>query len=1069
MVAITDRPAETKTGNEPVADATDHSSSRGNLGTPVAREELQKNIAASEVETAQVMEVQNRLRSGDPRFQVLSDSIDGLDNLIEEAHLREQDTDGYHRSQESARRRFDEALESEARGTVYERSGSLEQAQESYNRAALLSEAASLHIDQVELEKFRQDHLERGRSAVVAAQEDILRQEENLKEMGVFDRIVGNRKTQQGILEDAKETLDERREALDKVEAAYAQMNEQMHLSAALREEALELSKSGEMEKAAQKMAESRELMKSITETAEKNGFEMDYTRAQARLKAISEDANKAVETATLLYNGAKTAQTLCVVAGATVVTVGTGGVGGLALGALAGTGLGGLSSGVERSVEVASGDKSAGDGLRDLGHDMLGHARTAGTTAIAAGTGMGVAKALSGVGGAARLATVARGAAAGTSGAATSSLQNDGIDLVTGAEHLAGLSAAEKAQYVAKNAGFAAAAGLLGGSAGASSSLARQSMQQGGLRAVASRSGVVAAEIGADGVAAVGLASVQARVEGRDFSSEDAMQSFVHAAFGTILGEASAHVRGAPGGLRTVSEGGRQTKAPPASRSESLQAEVRQGHIERPAMSRTESLQAEVRQGLLELPADRVIRIGRADPANDLNLLSGTEVDLTLGKVSRSHLEVRLDSTTGDYMVRDTGSANGTSLVRQSGDVELTRGEWTRVEAGSRLNLGRGFEFDLPTPAERVAYSFKNVQPDQYREAVLRGDIETPFQRTDFRHDGPVPKENMRFIAANRLEPTDQLVLENARIAVSDVFKILSRPEAGQPGRNAVLASVEIDGQKSLRVFYQSDSQGTWRVLPAADIYENKIGHFDKMDNELRLDLPPEIQRRLAQKVLIDGPRQDIPPDTADFILRGAIKNTESGSRYDWLNTPEVARNFPEFGRQVDRSAFVQKLETDVPKELWTAYGIYKAYPHKVNVPDPAKAPDFGARPDRFSHRTGTAGDVEALVYPSRDGSIDYTFYRDREGKVWIGSVSPSGAELNSFGVPVRSLQAMDLVTPRWEYDQITPPQYGGKSHPTLTHYTDNWNYLREIPVIREFYTSRGLRVPPPVPRHNE
>jgi hypothetical protein len=135
---------------------------------------------------------------------------------------------------------------------------------------------------------------------------------------------------------------------------------------------------------------------------------------------------------------------------------------------------------------------------------------------------------------------------------------------------------------------------------------------------------------------------------------------------------------------------------------------------------------------------------------------------------------------------------------------------------------------------------------------------------------------------------------------------------------------------------------------------------------------------------------------------------------------------------------------------------------PSEIRIKKPNLNPDFSNPVDSYEITTGTSGRVQVEVYKSKDASLSFTVMKDSDGKVWIADVYPNHSSLNQFGIPAKQPDLGDLAAPRWEYKVQVHPDYDrGIPNPMDSEYISNWNYVREIPVIQDYYRSKGLAVP--------
>ncbi|MBT8492699.1 MAG: hypothetical protein KJO07_06535, partial [Deltaproteobacteria bacterium] len=128
-----------------------------------------------------------------------------------------------------------------------------------------------------------------------------------------------------------------------------------------------------------------------------------------------------------------------------------------------------------------------------------------------------------------------------------------------------------------------------------------------------------------------------------------------------------------------------------------------------------------------------------------------------------------------------------------------------------------------------------------------------------------------------------------------------------------------------------------------------------------------------------------------------------------------------------------------------------------------PGLQPEFGDLVREYPSETAVSGPVRAMVFHSKDGSLEYTFFVDQEGRGWVASVSSATAGVSELGVPSQAMVPADkdIMTPLWEYHQQIPGGMMGETHPELQQYASAWPYLSQHPLIQAFYAGTGMQMP--------
>ena len=280
--------------------------------------------------------------------------------------------------------------------------------------------------------------------------------------------------------------------------------------------------------------------------------------------------------------------------------------------------------------------------------------------------------------------------------------------------------------------------------------------------------------------------------------------------------------------------------------------------------------------------------------------------------------------------------------------------------------------------------------------------------------------------MARMRLGFAHDVEVGGARIRTTDVFGM-------GDGRVAALAEVARDGKTSVQLYYRSNSQGVFRLLPALNLSQRRWGGafdglpvFDKGDGEEHLTAPIVVED------LLQGlrPRRARLADV-DALLHAAVPIYRSPAGYArYLAGPAKPTS--------------QKIR------------LFDRVGGEPVIRAPLR-PDYRHPLSRGVAHSKLDGDVEQLRYPSRDGRLVYTLHVDRAGRAQIATVTAVDAQVNELGLPTRTVTSDAVTTPQWEYTFQIPDGMAGALHPRDRNYASSWRYLRERPEIRAFYRATG------------
>ena len=294
-------------------------------------------------------------------------------------------------------------------------------------------------------------------------------------------------------------------------------------------------------------------------------------------------------------------------------------------------------------------------------------------------------------------------------------------------------------------------------------------------------------------------------------------------------------------------------------------------------------------------------------------------------------------------------------------------------------------------------------------------------------RHD----KLELRDLVKHGLVPNKKITISNTNYFCSAPFK--------SNNHVLVIVLVEIENKIYPRFFYQSNSQGLWRVAPYGYIDENSnLRKFGKGSVEYSLHAPTKLSIALNSLLAI--------PPKEGFSFIPFIEKKEE------LVRTEI------FGKV--------KITGGIKPSNYTSETAAKDI--KLPVYDPGFHPDFTRPTEKIKQTLGAYGEVTIETYPSIDGIYTYTIIVANDGKAFLAGVENTNAPINEFGIRSISPCINEMSNPLLEYDiQI---QRGYHPYTRFNPYGDNcdylsnWNYVRELEVIERYYESQGKEVPPKV-----
>lgn len=308
--------------------------------------------------------------------------------------------------------------------------------------------------------------------------------------------------------------------------------------------------------------------------------------------------------------------------------------------------------------------------------------------------------------------------------------------------------------------------------------------------------------------------------------------------------------------------------------------------------------------------------------------------------------------------------------------------------------------------------------------------------------------------------DPTQKSLIEFNGLTPQKKFRlddgseiILSKKFLLDGERDAYLAYINKNGIVSgPRVIYKSNSSGVFRFSDGINIDEMGEVWYSKGVDEGFMSIPPGLQKELLQD------------NSSAVSISGNVINSIDKRNKDFLYLSKNKNNIPE---QVFLSSdgLAPRINGDINYTYRDKAGrhlsINKNNPKDIVLKSESLKPNFSKPIEKFETKY-MGGDVEAMLYKSQDGSTTYTIFKDDTGKIWFGDIHQSG-DINKFGISKKQYDFGDLTAPRYEYNIQIPPEHRATpiTPSTENSYRSNWNYIREIPLVKQWYESQGLALP--------
>lgn len=270
-----------------------------------------------------------------------------------------------------------------------------------------------------------------------------------------------------------------------------------------------------------------------------------------------------------------------------------------------------------------------------------------------------------------------------------------------------------------------------------------------------------------------------------------------------------------------------------------------------------------------------------------------------------------------------------------------------------------------------------------------------------------------------------------------------------------AVVALIKVGDKVYPRIFYQSKSQGTWRSMPAATNDGFQFIRLGKGFNENDTQLPIKINLELHK---LELPKKKAP-------------GPFHGDTMELLNMVENNHDLTEIYE--DNVKIKNKIKlNEGAKHSFEKSGLWVPNPPdptSIKMPeDKAFLPNFkNGAVETYQLQLKEYGQVTAHIFESVNKDLNYLFYEASDGRAFLASVDQvNDNALNAYGIFEECFDLMHIDAPLLEYwkqipEGYEPISYVGKNNYEATGYTNNWNYVRELEIIKQYYQERNIPIP--------
>ena len=288
-----------------------------------------------------------------------------------------------------------------------------------------------------------------------------------------------------------------------------------------------------------------------------------------------------------------------------------------------------------------------------------------------------------------------------------------------------------------------------------------------------------------------------------------------------------------------------------------------------------------------------------------------------------------------------------------------------------------------------------------------------------------------LELIEKHKLTPCHAIKVGNTQFTFSDIFLLDSK-------RMAAVALVENPQGDSLRVYYKSNSSGTFRLLPAINSFSQFYPVYDKLFGEENLTLSSPVQSALSS--LCKAP---ICADVSDQEIAALVPFNRCYK--DWDHFRDVTLFNPH------KHAASESILQYKAREAWN-----------IRIA-PGFEPDYRTLIRTFEISDYFSQSVSAYVYHSANGQLEYVVAKEQQtDRIWFAMIGSAETSLDNSGLPARKFNPEKLLVPLYEYEAILPKgTYALPGPEGHVNYCCAWGFIRDIPYIRQWYQVQAMKLP--------
>lgn len=268
-----------------------------------------------------------------------------------------------------------------------------------------------------------------------------------------------------------------------------------------------------------------------------------------------------------------------------------------------------------------------------------------------------------------------------------------------------------------------------------------------------------------------------------------------------------------------------------------------------------------------------------------------------------------------------------------------------------------------------------------------------------------------------------------------------------------------------NFNVYYQSQTHGTWRV---AHGFGRDSGRLFKAYPEHALNLPNALQVVLGRMLSTNYTQNQL--EKKDFMAWFVPVYKSSFFEYQTFNQHFEDMDAGDKGFVGLRPIQCMKIDllTKTPITIKSSSDIEYVKPEMIRFKNEGYNPQYTKIITEFTTISNPTGcerqTIHGKLIPSNNGEIEYLFFNNEYGNVWIGNIEMRNQPIHPYlGVVQKPIEVTsELMLPAVSYKAESPQGYAQElpleKKLGWLSYADASAYLDKIPMIQAFKKHFGI-----------